>query len=87
MSILNLNNKREPKLRTPREIFADIDALVSELAKTGVRLEDILEVPTPLQFEVRHGVMLAVVAKRLCLPCPSNFAHPSWNPNAGRETR
>lgn len=56
--------------------FAVIDEAVDVIAKSGATLEDIIAATTPMQYEVRHAVMLSVVGKRLQLPCPQNFVQP-----------
>jgi hypothetical protein len=50
-----------------KELYKELDALVVKFAATDASLENFIEADTPLQYELRHAVMLAVVTKRLQL--------------------
>jgi hypothetical protein len=81
--------KTEVKKHTVKEIFADINALVSELANTNASLESIMAAETPLQYDVRHSVMLVVASKRTNSPCVvqnANMASPKCNPHVASHT-
>lgn len=50
-----------------KELYKELDALITKFAATDAVLENFIEAETPLQYELRHAVMLAVVTKRLRL--------------------
>jgi hypothetical protein len=50
---------------TLKELYKELDALIVKFAATDASLETFIEADTPLQYELRHAVMLAVITKRL----------------------
>jgi hypothetical protein len=63
--------KAESKKRSVKEIFSDIDALITEISNSDASPQSIIEVSAPgVQYDVRHAVMLAVVGRRLRVTRP-----------------
>jgi hypothetical protein len=81
---------KEVKKRTVKDIFADIDALIVEMAKSGATNEQILwadcgELQIP--YELKHAAMLRAVVIRLGLPVPHAHGGLKYSATAKTETR